>query len=821
MKILSKFTLKNLVKNKKRTIVTIIGAVLSVTLLFSVGIIASTLRQNELNSAIEKSGDYNVKINNTDNSEKVKSTIENDTDIDYFVRYDQIDNNDTYNIINASYSYEDNFVLSKGRLPENENEVIVTIDSNISIGTEIETEENTYKVVGIYKESKFDHYVHKNNYLNENHNYLFTKSNKVKSSVYYIYYKNMNDTIENTYELAETLNFDVNLSTEGVNIYKNVFINTNYLRFFGIGDESFERSVRLWVFSILTVLAIFSYLAISNSFAISAAERKKTIGIFRSLGASKLDIFLSVLFEAFIVAIISIPIGILLSIILLYSSSTIIEKMLFSVGSNNFNFDVTIYNEFLIFSLGLSIAAIFFSALIPAIKSSKVSPMEAIRLNNELKLKKKKVKKSKGLFSLFGEEAIIAKNTIKRNSKKYRSAKVSLIISIVLFMVIGHFINYVFGEVNKNAYIEDYPIVISVKNTKDGKKIVNEISSYSEIDDYIISRSRVEKIPRKTGYFIDDASDKETFKTILVMSIDSKNYKKFKEKYNVTDDFAFVTKNEIYNSGYSKDDNYTKQIWNDDITSINLYFFESNENYDEETMESKEQFVYDINNPYYTFNNIKFIDNSDDIGFPSGGIIVSDKIFDELEELKTSYSDSKASFTIKIKSDEYKSLDSKIKALASNSEDIESYSNYLVENEEYLNTIKAVKMGIYAFLIFIILIAVSNIINTINTNMDLRKRDFAVLRSVGLSESSFNKMLLYEGVILGFDSLIWGQVIANFFIVLTLIANVYGDELVPYPFKYLIASIIGVYLIIFITMYFASRKIKKSNIIETIRNENV
>lgn len=820
MKILSKFTFKNLIKNKKRTIVTIIGTILSVTLLFSVGIIASTLRQNELNSAIENSGDQHVKINNVDNSKEVKDIIENDKDIDHFVRYDIIDNNDTYKIINASYDYKDNFVLSKGRLPENENEVIIDIDSRVSIGTEIETEQKTYKVVGIYKESKFDHYVHKNDSYYDN-NYLFTKSNKINSSIYYIYYKNMNDTIEKTYELAEKLNFEY-IGGKDINKYENININTQYLSFFGVGDSRYEKSIRLWVFSILTVLAIFSYFAINNSFSISTSERKKNLGIFRSLGASKLDIFLSVIFEAFVIAIISIPIGILLSIIILYSASTVIEKMFFAVGSNNFNFSVTLYPEFLIFSLTLSIFAIFLSSLIPAIKSSKISPMEAIKLNNDLKLKNKQVKKNKGLFSLLGEEATIARNTIKRNSKKYRSAKVSLIISIILFMVIGHFINYMFDSLNQNNYIEEYPIQVSIQNTEEGKKILNEITSYSEIDDYIINRVRMERIPKETGYFVGNANAEEgNAKAIVVISVDSKNYKKLKDKYGVENDVTFVAKNKIHKSDYAYVDDYVEQIWNDDVTSINLYLTQYNEEYDEETTDSNEQYIYDINNPYYTFNDVKFIENGDAIDYPNGGIIVNDKIFDELENIKTTYDNSQAEFIMKIKSEKYKSLDSKIKKLESNSENIGNYYNPLIENEEYINTINATKAGIYAFLIFMILIAISNVINTLNTSMDLRKRDFAVLRSIGLSEKSFNKMLFYEGFILGFDSLIWGQVISNFFIVLTLVANVNKDELVPYPFKYLIASIIGVYLIIFIAMYFGSRKIKKSNIIETIRNENI
>jgi len=143
--------------------------------------------------------------------------------------------------------------------------------------------------------------------------------------------------------------------------------------------------------------------------------------------------------------------------------------------------------------------------------------------------------------------------------------------------------------------------------------------------------------------------------------------------------------------------------------------------------------------------------------------------------------------------------------------------------EDYNNimTVKIFIFAVYMFMGFIVLIAATNVFNTINTSINLRKREFSILRSIGLSKTSFNKMILYEGLVLGLDSLIYGHLISGIFYVLLMFSNLFGEEILPYPFNFLIITIIGTYIIIFISLYLATKKVKKSNIIETIRNDNI
>ncbi len=826
MKILNKFTWRNLLKNKKRTIVTIVGTFLAVSLLFVVGLVFSSVRDTEIQYIVQSNGDHHVQINNVDSDYKVKKIIQDNPKIDHFVTLEVVDSlvddyEEEFKIKSASFDYDDNFVLTSGKLPTNNNEIIIDYDlskeRDIAIGATFGKDEIIYKVVGIYKESKFDHYVHENGYIDYT-NVFYTKSEGRYPEEYYIYFKNMEDTVEETYKIAQQANFPRIMSALNDNQYENVYINSQYLMWFGVGNKEYMHMIKNWIVAILSVLAIFSSLAIYNAFAISVSERKKLFGIFRSMGATKKHIFLSVLYEAFLIAIIAIPLGILFSFFLALVVSSIIKS-----NFPDTNFRVVIYPAFAYISLIFSIIMIFLSAIIPAFRSSRVMPLEAIRLNNETKVKKKKIKKKKGLLNLFGGEAILARNNITRNSKKYTSAKISLIISIILFMFMGTLVDLLLGEVEKYEP-EEYPIIVNVDSSEQGKKLVNEIISYKEIDKYRVERSIIGRLPVANDYFTDEYLKYNSYSStdcdyVVITSFDRKNYDALKKRYGVQNDVAFVNKN-LYNFSESQyEEDVVIPKWKGDVKSISIYNTKQIEN--PNATSSKDRYIcdYDVNNPYYTFNNIYFIDDSS----LTSSIIILEEEYEHIND-KISSDDASSyynGYTIKIDSDKYKDLDRRIKQLEDNYIDITGYTNMLVEYEEYYKTIYGVKAGIYAFFAFIILIAATNVINTINTSIDLRKRDFAVLRSVGLSKKAFNKMLFYEGVVLGFDALVWGHLISGGFIFLISMSNIFSENIIVYPFTYLLISIIGIYVIIFGATYFAARKVKKANIIETIRNDNV
>ena len=133
---------------------------------------------------------------------------------------------------------------------------------------------------------------------------------------------------------------------------------------------------------------------------------------------------------------------------------------------------------------------------------------------------------------------------------------------------------------------------------------------------------------------------------------------------------------------------------------------------------------------------------------------------------------------------------------------------------------------IYGFIIVLSLIGVTNIFNVVSSNMKLRKSDFATLKSIGITNKEFNKMIVYESMMYSLKSLIIGIVISlgiSYLIYKTIYDQLSKTDKVFYqlPYQGIIISILVVFVIILVTMRYSIKKIDEDNIIETIRNENI
>ena len=150
---------------------------------------------------------------------------------------------------------------------------------------------------------------------------------------------------------------------------------------------------------------------------------------------------------------------------------------------------------------------------------------------------------------------------------------------------------------------------------------------------------------------------------------------------------------------------------------------------------------------------------------------------------------------------------------------------------KYVNTIKAaillVKLFIYGFIFVIALIGVTNIFNTITTNMNMRRKEFAMLRSVGMTNREFNRMIRLESFLYTLKSLLYGIPLGLFFsgiimfIFRSINQRVFDDIGIIIPWKAMLISLAAVLVLLWVIMKFSLVKIKKQNIIETIRNDNI
>ncbi len=139
------------------------------------------------------------------------------------------------------------------------------------------------------------------------------------------------------------------------------------------------------------------------------------------------------------------------------------------------------------------------------------------------------------------------------------------------------------------------------------------------------------------------------------------------------------------------------------------------------------------------------------------------------------------------------------------------------------NLVLSIEILMYGFIALITLIGVTSVFNTISTSMALRKKEFAILRSIGLTKKGFNKILFFESLFFGLKSLLYALPMS--FIIIVLIhmslSGVVSSGGIMVPWNNVILAIIMVFMIVLLTMLYSSNKIKKHNILEQIREENI
>ena len=259
-------------------------------------------------------------------------------------------------------------------------------------------------------------------------------------------YENVKNQIKNTIE-AETKN------------EIEVEVNADLLRFEGVLSES-TLGVLYGIASVIIVIIIVSSVfVIRNSFSISVSEKTKQYGMLASVGATKKQIKRSVLLEGLYIGIIAIPLGILLGIVAIIILLWIVNLLIGDMMEGT-EFVYNVPGMAILISVVISGITIFLSCLIPAIKASKIPPIEAIRGTDDIKIKTRKIKTSKLTKKLFGIGGVIASKNLKRNRKKYRTTIVSLVVSISIFIALSSFLTY--GQMMTGSYYTDLNYNIAV-----------------------------------------------------------------------------------------------------------------------------------------------------------------------------------------------------------------------------------------------------------------------------------------------------------------------------------------------------------------------
>ena len=892
MKILNKLTIKSLKLNKKRTLVTIIGILLSTALITVVAGMVTSGKATLQDYFIKNNGDYQVEFKDVP-TEDLSYIAENRNIDNYFLtsdigyaRFNESTNEDKpyFHIVAIDNGAQSKLPikLTEGRFPTNSSEIVISgnvYDYMLTDGNQLSLSEpeNPLKIGDTLtldiskrlldgKELTQDDIYTKEEYLET----IYTKDYKIVGIM-----ERLNYTLEPysapgftalTYldvnNLGDTANIFANFTKDGVRNYEEVLcnilglnaedqktnsyigimelstgttkeevgskydigLNDNVLQFEGIGvNSSYMRMLYLVGIVVVVIIIISSVFVIRNSFAISITERTRQYGMLSSIGATKKQIRKNVLFEGAILGLIGIPSGILLGILVNWILSIILNNLIGKI-IDDVTFIYSVPVTAIIFSIILAVITIYFSCKASARRAAKLSPIDAIRSNEDIKIKGKKVKSPKIIKKIFGVGGDIAYKNLKRNRKKYRTTVISLVVSIAIFISITSLVQYSFTVSNQALTDYKYNLQVSISGSNIDKneayntykKIAQDerVNLYTitkhlyinmSTNDLKLSKDGREYLTNLTSEYseaIESGEDAEYKVVMLALGDDEYqryisnlglNYKEAKDKIIWIDDFERYL--------YNEDGSYRKYIGE-------IYDYNRGDEITFDVSGNGAEVVENVTAPIIAQTTQKPM-GLETTSYTEGTMIVSDEFINRFDWIFG---------TLYVNSDDASGLEKDVNANYQNVYTV----NIQKEADRQNSLILVIAIFLYGFIIVISLIGVTNIFNTITSNMNLRSKEFANLKSIGMTKKEFNRMIRLESIFYGLKSIIIGLplgVLGSYLLYLAFREGILMEY--TFPVMPTVVAVVVVFLLIGGIMKYSLNKINKQNIIETIRKDNI
>ena len=551
---------------------------------------------------------------------------------------------------------------------------------------------------------------------------------------------------------------------------------------------------------VIAIIVVTSVFCIKNSFDISITEKIKQYGMLRSIGSTKKQIRKNVFFEATILGLIGIPLGICCGLLAAFILMMISNYYLVDMMASNVKLIFSTSYIAILISIILSIITIYLSAFRSSRKASKVSPIDSIRNSADIKINNKKIKCPKYIKKIFGIGGEISYKNIKRNKRKYRTTIVSIILSVSVFIALFSFMNIAYEEVAEEIKLGDYNIQVSIRSNIDYNK-AKEIIALDNAEDYSIVRSEyleANKSYLSNEYLKLSNQDKNSDYPAIInmMVLGEHQYKKY-----------------VQSLGLNYDDIKNKGILMNNVKIISGRNTKTTHEFNIKAGDVIHGRVETGNHPKDFDLNIGYVTDKNAFGLPTSYeayVIISDELYNNNFETTR--------INVYVKSSDPDKLQDEAEQLLVG----EEFSIYN-SNEDYRmthNLFTLIGIFLYGFIIVISLIGVTNIFNTITTTMELRKQEFAMLVSVGMTKKEFNRMIRLESLFMGLKALVIGIPIGT---VLSFIINklLSDGNIFRLPLVAIGISIIVVFMLLFIIMGYSIHKIRKQNTIEVIRNENI
>lgn len=859
MNLYTSLTLRYLKQNKRRTLVTIIGIILATALICGIGNICTSFMDYQMRDQIKTSGSFYATFTDMD-KEKAEVITKSSGVSEYGYKKNLgsviLDKKNStslnINVFDKNTINSFQITLKKGSYPKNESELIVTQDLlnkwNKKIGDKItlnlgeliyddmgmisklkNSQKTTFKIVGTLDKAPY------NSKLFAIAGFDINTVNKNEKFDVSICTKNPKDIYKTAISIGkniglaqkdnpqdESYNYD-----EQANLYfKDIEYNEGLLRLLGASSYSNINITLLLIVGLVASLVIIATIAtIYNSFSIAISERKKQFAILNSIGATKSQIMKFVFLEGFLVSIVGIPIGLLSGTVAIDIVFKVIKTFFKTSMFGELDLRVVFSPVVLISSTIIILLTIFISAIIPAINAAKISPLEAIKNSSNLKVGK--IKSSKLVKKIFKTEGELAYKNLRRNKGKFSITLFSLVISIVIFISFNGFVDMFIeaNQINYGSITNDLTLYENNLLTKEEvQKTIDELKKINGLKDVAIDK----------GYNLNVHVDekninkdlRESLKQSHYVDIDNSNYNFINSRLYIPGYFSISNiklsegkfdrktakaENGVILVRYSYQESLAKKgkvvlsnykvgdTLNCTITS-----------YDSDGKESAKEVklkILAITDEILTGNN----------QYPetSFGVVAYDDLIPSL-----GITDDKSSSIYYVATNQEKSTRDEVKKVAE--ENNLSVIDSIDEAQKLEQTMNVMKIFVYGFIVVISLVSVTNIINTISTNINLRKREFAIIKSIGVTPQGFKKMIYMESILYGILSLLYGIPIG---ICLNVLMNRILEGMITVqtliPYKAILICVVAIFIITFIASYIPLKKISKENIIDNIRQESI
>lgn len=868
-------TYKYLKKQKKRTILTIVGIILSVALITSIGTLIASMRDKMVRDAIRDCGDYHAVFKQVA-ADKTKNRYHKDLESSALICREgtaaicpvsekekkadpDLPANRYLNIKSYDQKAFDMFpvTLKEGRLPQKQDEIAVEywvldyLPGNPGLGDSVSLD------VGVRKDKETNEVMPDNGWDSsevflKQDNREFTLVGLIKpKSMYYGSCITSGITFLDSKSLDTAKNYDVYIKMKSLkNVHEKAFEIAKEWKLAGVdenaGSDSVEfnetvlrlsaesinpatnRSLTLTLSFIIALVLICTIAVIYNAFNISVLERISQFGVLRCTGASPRQIKKIVLKEAGLMSLVGIPLGLFFGILSMKIVMYVIAMIKISESFDFFgDMQVVVSPVVLITSIILGLITVYLSALGPARQAARISPLEAVRNTGSLhKEDFSKVKRSTISRYLLGIEGQIAFKNLRRNRKRFRITVFSLVISIVLYIVFSSFVGFIFkmGAVSSNvntdfiAWNNDHRQGFTLEQFNEMKslpgveKVFKKMNSYATV---LVPEQRLNKSAVLRNYYPEAAKDENVqLRNSAVISYGDAGLAELKK--------------------YLKEGSIDEQALNEEngvilLRTSKIYDNKNNKFVILDCMDYRvgEKIMVSCDPPSETDEELSYqsvkvlgvLDKGifDDEYNYNGGVylITTEKMYNKLTG-----NDNISRIDIKMAKDADREP---VAAYFKELQEKDPRYQYIDETErarDERNTTIIMSIFLYGFVGVITLIGCVNIFNTISTNLILRTRELSVLRSVGMTRKGIRKMVSLEGVFYGATAALYGSVIGVGLSYLLFKILIDLREF-PWtvPWNNVLTAVLGALLITWAAGYLPLKKINGRNIVEQLRME--